>query len=131
MTRRSNVSPISAPAGRSSGRGFEQNRYRVRGGLRLAAAIGVSAIIALLVVAMLPAPDPQSSFKAAVQQFSAVLSQQHPAGDTTSTALAEFRPLLAATTSTDQAAASPAPDTKLLLQFMQWRQKGNSPATAQ
>jgi hypothetical protein len=111
---------------------------------RLAAAIGVSAVIALFFVIMIPAshqPDPQASFQASVQQFSAALAQTHPIEDAAAApattpakpALAEFQPLLTATTaSADPAQAAPAPaDTKLLQQFMQWRQKGNSPGTAQ
>jgi hypothetical protein len=104
---------------------------------RLAAAIGVSAVIALFFVIMIPASrqsDAQSSFQASVQQFSAALAQTHPAEETAAAkpALAEFQPLLAATASTEQAATAPPPaDNKLLQQFMQWRQKGNSPGSAQ
>ncbi|MGA7809072.1 hypothetical protein [Bradyrhizobium sp.] len=106
---------------------------------RLAAAIGVSAVIALFFVIMMPASrqsDAQSTFQASVQQFSAGLAQAHPAEDTAAStakpALAEFQSLLTTTASADQAAAAPAPaDNKLLQQFMQWRQKGNSPGSAQ
>jgi hypothetical protein len=119
-------------------RDFEQDRHRSQIG-RLAAAVGVAAIVALLFVMMLPASpqsDARSSFQASVQQFSAVLSQQHPVAvveDAAKPALAEFQSLLTATTaSADPAQAAPAPaDNKLLQQFMPWRRKGNSPETAQ
>jgi hypothetical protein len=101
---------------------------------RLAAAIGVSAVIALFFVIMMPASrqsDTQSAFQASVQQFSAALAKTQPAEDTAKPALAEFQPLLATTASAEPAPAAPAQDDKLLQQFMQWRQKSNSPGTAQ
>jgi Sec-independent protein translocase protein TatA len=101
---------------------------------RLAAAIGVSAIIALFFVIMMPAsrqPDAGSSFSATVQSFTNALGQQ-PAPVTEETrkpALAEFQSLLGSDTA--QAAEREQPDKqsdKTLQQFMQWRQKAGDTA---
>jgi hypothetical protein len=103
---------------------------------RLAAAIGVSAAVALFFVIMIPSsrqPDPSTStsLSTTVQQFSAALSQR-PSGEEAKPAIAEFQSLL---TSNDQAQAQPASDKqsdpRLLQQFMQWRQKTNPAGTAQ
>ena len=103
---------------------------------RLAAAIGVSAAVALFFVIMIPSsrqpePSSSSSLSTTMQQFSAALSQRPPSEDA-KPAIAEFQSLLA---STDQAQAQPAADKqsdpRLLQQFMQWRQKTNPAGTAQ
>jgi len=72
---------------------------------RLAAAIGVSAIIALFFVIMMPASrqaDPAASFSATVQSFTSALAQQPPqqqqqTDDARKPALAEFQSLLTPT----------------------------------
>jgi hypothetical protein len=105
---------------------------------RLAAAIGISAIIALFFVIMMPArqPDSAQSFSATVQSFTSALSQQQPqqqqpqqqqaqSADARKPALAEFQSLL---TASDSAQAAEREQTdkqgdKLLQQFLQWRQK--------
>jgi Sec-independent protein translocase protein TatA len=105
---------------------------------RLAAAIGISAIIALFFVIMMPArqPDSAQSFSATVQSFTSALSQQQPqqqqpqqqqaqSDDARKPALAEFQSLL---TASDSAQAAEREQTdkqgdKLLQQFLQWRQK--------
>jgi hypothetical protein len=103
---------------------------------RLAAAVGVSAIIALFFVIMMPASrqaDPATSFSATVQSFTSALAQQPPQqqiDDARKPALAEFQSLLA-TTDSAQAAEREQPDKqsdKTLQQFLQWRQKAGEPA---
>jgi hypothetical protein len=104
---------------------------------RLAAAVGVSAIIALFFVIMMPASrqaDPAASFSATVQSFTSALAQQPPqqqqSDDARKPALAEFQSLLVPTDSA-QAAEREQPDKqsdKTLQQFLQWRQKAGEPA---
>jgi len=107
---------------------------------RLAAAIGVSAIIALFFVIMMPASrqaDPAASFSATVQSFTSALAQQPPqpqpqqTDDARKPALAEFQSLLTPT-DTAQATERDQPDKqqsdKTLQQFLQWRQKAGEPA---
>ena len=96
---------------------------------RIAAAVVVSAIIALFFVVMMPArQDNAASFTATVQSFTTALSQQPPQSlpveEAKKPALAEFHSLLAAS-DTAQAAEREQTDKqsdKLLQQFMQWRQ---------
>ena len=108
---------------------------------RLVAAIGVSAIIALFFIVMMPARqrDTAASFQMAVQSFTTALSQQQqppqpqqqPNDDTKKPALAEFQTLL--TSDTAQAAEreqSERQSDKLLQQFLQWRQKSAPADTA-
>lgn len=93
---------------------------------RLAAAVGISAIIALFFVIMMPASrhqDTPSSFSETVQSFTSALGQQ-PAQteEARKPALAEFQSLLGDA----QAAEREQPDKqadKTLQQFLQWRQK--------
>src|SRR5712691_10956541 len=105
---------------------------------RLAAAIGVSAIIALFFVIMMPASrqaDPGASFSATVQSFTSAPAQQQPqpqqTDDARKPALAEFQSLLTPT-DTAQVAEREQPDKqqsdKTLQQFLQWRQKAGEPA---
>jgi len=97
---------------------------------RLAAAVGISAIIALFFVIMMPASrhqDTNASFSETVQSFTSALGQQQqPAQQAEETrkqpALAEFQSLLGDA----QAAEREQPDKqadKTLQQFLQWRQK--------
>ncbi len=100
---------------------------------RLAAAIGISAIIALFFVIMIPAarqPDSGQSFSAAVQSFTTALSQQHPTEEAPKPALAEFQSLLAASDSAQAAEReqSDKQSDKTLQQFLQWRQKASETA---
>ena len=96
---------------------------------RIAAAVVVSAIIALFFVVMMPTrQDNAASFTATVQSFTTALSQQPsqplPVEEAKKPALAEFQSLLAAS-DTAQAAEHEQTDKqsdKLLQQFMQWRQ---------
>jgi hypothetical protein len=95
---------------------------------RLAAAVGVSAIIALFFVIMMPASrhqDTNASFSETVQSFTSALGQQPAPAQTEEArkpALAEFQSLLGDA----QAAEREQPDKqadKTLQQFLQWRQK--------
>jgi hypothetical protein len=112
---------------RALAREFERRgNYSISG--RVAAAVGISAIIALFFVIMLPAsrqPDNAQSFSAAVQSFTTALSQQHPADDA-KPALAEFQSLLTSGNTAAAAEQQPAPSSeqqgdKTLQQFLQWR----------
>jgi hypothetical protein len=93
---------------------------------RLVAAVGIAAIVALLIVMMMPAAqhqDERASVPDAVQSFTNALSQP-PAqpGEPRKPALAEFQSLPAAGSA---AAAKPEqadrPSDKALQQFLQWR----------
>ena len=104
---------------------------------RLAAAIGVSAIIALFLVNMMPTaeqPDAGQSFSAAVEPFKTAPSQQHQGDDASRPALAGFQSLLAGS-GTAQAAKRERTDTqqsdRLLQQFLHWRQTANPSEAAQ
>jgi hypothetical protein len=101
---------------------------------RLAAAIGFSAVVALLFVSMMPAARDDRQFSAAVEPFTAALSQQHQGEDPSRAALTEFQPLLAGD-DTGQAAERVQTDMrqsdKILQQFLHWRQKANPSAAAQ
>ena len=103
----------------------------------LAAAVGVSAVIALLFVTMMPTAqqsDGRQSFSAVVEPFTSALSQQRQGEDGPRPALAEFEPLLAGN-DTGPAAERVQTDArqsdKVLQQFLQWRQKANPSAAAQ
>lgn len=93
---------------------------------RLAAAIGISAIIAQLFVIMMPAarqPDNTQVFAAAVQSYTTALAQQHRSEDTAKPAFATFQSVLA---SDDTAQAGERePSDKVLQRFLQWRQRAN------
>lgn len=94
---------------------------------RFAAAIAVSAIIALFFVFMIPAsrqPDNGSSFAAAIQSMKSAMSQVRPEEDASKPALSEFRTLLASTEANQPATREQT--EKLLQQFLQWREKANS-----
>jgi hypothetical protein len=101
----------------------------------LAAAVGVSAVIALLFVTMMPAArqsDEQQSFSAVVESFTAALS--HQGEDALRPALAEFQPLLAGNDTgpaAERVQTDPRQSDKVLQQFLQWRQKANPSAAAQ
>src|SRR3954454_10450613 len=99
---------------------------------RFAAAIALSAIIALFFVFMIPAsrqPDNGSSFAAAIQSMKSAMSQVRPEEDASKPALSEFRTLLASTEANQPATREQT--EKLLQQFLQWREKHNSTEAAQ
>ncbi|MGZ3361411.1 MAG: hypothetical protein ACXU84_18965 [Xanthobacteraceae bacterium] len=102
---------------------------------RFAAAVGVSAIVALFFVIMVPAsrlPDNGGS-SGIMRSIKSALLQPGQRDDTAKSAISEFQPILAAAQS-NQPASQPAAreqSDQLLQQFMQWRQKPNSTETTQ
>ena len=108
---------------------------------RFAAAVGVSAIVALFFVIMVPAsrlPDGGGS-SGIVKSIKSALFQPGQHDDASKPAIAEFQPILASAAaqgSQPAPAAAPAPAAReqsgqLLQQFMQWRQKPGSAETTQ
>jgi hypothetical protein len=96
---------------------------------RLAAAIGVSAIIALFLVNVMPEaqqPDGGQSLSAAVEPFNTAQSQRHQREDASGPAVAGFQSLLE---NSAQAARREQTDRqqsgRLLQEFMHWRQTAN------
>lgn len=104
---------------------------------RFAAAVGVSAIVALFFVIMVPAsrlPDSGGS-SGIMKSIKSVLLQPGQRDEGSKPAIAEFQPILASAQNS-QAATREQPATReqsdqLLQQFMQWRQKPNSSETKQ
>jgi hypothetical protein len=98
---------------------------------RFAAAVGVSAIVALFFVIMVPAsrlPDSGGS-SGIMKSIKSVLLQPGQRDEGSKPAIAEFQPILASAQN-GQAATREQSD-QLLQQFMQWRQKPNSSETKQ
>ena len=107
---------------------------------RFAAAIGVSAIVALFFVIMVPAsrdyakqPDGDaSSVTGILQSVRTALSQPRQRDDELKPALSEFQAILASPS--PQAAPAPQPvareesESSLLQSFVQWQQKPPSPS---
>ena len=110
---------------------------------RFAAAIGVSAIVALFFVIMVPAsrdyarqPDGDgSSVSGILQSMRTALSQPRQRDDELKPALSEFQAILASPSpqaASPQAAPAPLPVAReesdsLLQSFVQWQQKPTSP----
>jgi hypothetical protein len=102
---------------------------------RFAAAIGVSAIVALFFVIMVPAsrdyarqPDGEgSSVSGFLQSLKTALSQPRQKDDDAKPALAEFQAILASPPTTTQPVTREESDT-LLQQFVQWQQKPTPPS---
>jgi hypothetical protein len=106
---------------------------------RFAAAIGVSAIVALFFVIMVPASrdyarQPEgdgSSVSGILQSMRTALSQPRQREDELKPALSEFQAILASPS--PQAAPAPQPaareesESSLLQSFVQWQQKPPSP----
>jgi hypothetical protein len=106
---------------------------------RFAAAIGVSAIVALFFVIMVPASrdyarQPEgdgSSVSGILQSMRTALSQPRQRDDELKPALSEFQAILASPS--PQAAPAPQPaareesESSLLQSFVQWQQKPPSP----
>jgi len=110
---------------------------------RFAAAVGVSAIVALFFVIMVPAsrlPDGGGS-SGIVKSIKSALFQPGQHDEASKPAIAEFQPILAsASAQSGQPAPAPAaapaaaarePSGPLLQQFMQWRQKPGAAETTQ
>jgi hypothetical protein len=106
---------------------------------RFAAAIGVSAIVALFFVIMVPAsqqPDGSSSPSAILRSLKAALLQPAPQDEGSKPAIAEFQNILASAQTSPAAtqtspAATRAESEQLLQQFLQWQQKPNQTETSQ
>jgi hypothetical protein len=102
---------------------------------RFAAAVGVSAIVALFFVIMVPAsrlPDNGGS-SGIMRSLKSALLQPGQRDDASKSAISEFQPILASAQN-GQPASPPAarePSDQLLQQFLQWRQKPNSTGTTQ
>ena len=98
---------------------------------RFAAAVGVSAIVALFFVIMVPAsrlPDSGSS-PGIMKSIKSALFQPGQHDDASKPAIAEFQPILASAQSSHPATREQS--GQLLQQFMQGRQKPNSTEPAQ
>jgi hypothetical protein len=98
---------------------------------RFAAAVGVSAIVAMFFVIMVPAsrlPDSGGS-SGIMRSIKSVLLQPGQRDEASKPAIADFQPILAST-QTGQPATREQSE-QLLQQFMQWRQKPNSNETTQ
>jgi hypothetical protein len=100
---------------------------------RFAAAVGVSAIVALFFVIMVPAsrlPDSGGS-SGIVKSIKSALFQPGQREDGSKPAIAEFQPILAAAAAQGNQPATREQSEQLLQQFMQWRQKPSAPEAAQ
>ncbi len=100
---------------------------------RFAAAVGVSAIVALFFVIMVPAsrlPDSSGSTASGIiRSIKAALLQPGQREEGSKPAIAEFQPILASAQSSQPATREQS--EQLLQQFLQWRQKPNSTETTQ
>ncbi len=98
---------------------------------RLAVAVGISAVVALFFVIMVPAtrqPDAGSSLASTIETFSAAVARTSQAEDASKPALAEFKGLLPPPGENNANNAQPAnqqQSERLLQQFMVWREKVN------
>jgi hypothetical protein len=95
-------------------------------GSRFAAAIGVSAVVALFFVFLVPAshdfvPPAESGSPGLIQSMRAALNEPSQGGEDGKPALCELQNVLGVPQS--QAAMSHEQSDTLLQQFMQWRQK--------
>lgn len=116
--------------------GLDQDRDRrkalINVASRFAAAVGVSAVVALFFVFMIPAsrdraPDAtSSSFSGAIQSIRSALFQPSHNDDGMKPALAEFRAVLAEPPAGQPAAVSHEQSDVLLQEFKQWGQKSGS-----
>jgi len=94
---------------------------------RLALAVGVSAVIALLLVIVLPAIRQQtvsSSLASTLENSTAAISRMNRPEDGSKPALAEFRGLLATPGEANESTA-PRQSGQMLQQFLVWREKAN------
>lgn len=105
----------------------KQELWRVAA--RFGAAVGVSALVALFFVVVVPGSRPgdsePSTFSGIAQAIKSALFQSGE--ETPKSAISEFQAILAATPAN---AAAAEPSGQLLKQFMQWREKPDN-ATAQ
>jgi hypothetical protein len=118
--------------------GFEEERDRRRALIsvasRFAAAVGVSAVVALFFVFMIPssrdhAPDVTgASSPGTIQSIKAALFQPSPKDDGGKPAISEFKTVLAGNPASQPVMTHEQSET-LLQQFKQWRQKAGSTGT--
>jgi hypothetical protein len=98
---------------------------------RLAVAVGVSAVVALFFVVMVPATrqsDAGSSLASTIETFTAAVARTTPpVEDASKPALAEFKALMASSGENGGQLTSQqqAEKEKLLQQFLVWREKAN------
>jgi hypothetical protein len=102
--------------------------------VRFAAAVGVSAIVALFFVIMVPAArqadgGATASASALMHSIKAVLLQPGQRDEGSKPAIDEFQPILASS-GTSQPATHEQSE-QLLQQFLQWREKPNATETSQ
>jgi hypothetical protein len=94
---------------------------------RVATAVGVSGIVALFFVIMLPAlrlPDGGSTTSAILQSMKSALLQPGQRGEDSKPAIAEFQTILASVPTSQL--ATHAQSEQLLQQFLRWRQRPNA-----
>ena len=99
---------------------------------RFAAAVGVSAVVALFFVIMVPASrstDAGSAAAGIARSIKAVLLQPAQGDEGAKPAIAEFQTILASAQTSRPATREQS--EQLLQQFLQWRQKPNSTETSQ
>ena len=97
---------------------------------RFAAAVGVSAIVALFFVIMVPASRQADSGAAALMRsIKAVLLQPDQGDEGSKPAVAELEPILASAQAGQPATHEQS--EQLLQQFLQWREKPGSAETSQ
>ena len=103
---------------------------------RLAVAVGVSAVVALFFVVMVPATrqsDAGSSLASTIETFTAAVARTTPVEDASKPALAEFKALMASSGENGGPLTSQhqAEKDKLLQQFLVWREKANPNESSQ
>ena len=100
--------------------------------VRFVAAVGVSAIVALFFVIMVPASrqtDSGAAASALMRSIKAVLLQPGQRDEGSKPAIDEFQPILASSQSSQPATHEQS--EQLLQQFLQWREKPNATETSQ
>lgn len=111
---------------------YEPDRRRALFGVaaRFTAAIGVSAIVALFFVFMVPTTPPahgaMTSLSALVKSIRTALSPAPQKSDSSELAVSEYRAILTSA-GAGQPAATPEESDALLQKFMQWQQKPGVP----
>jgi len=103
---------------------------------RLAVAVGVSAVVALFFVVMVPATrqsDAGSSLASTIETFTAAVARTAPIEDSSKPAIAEFKALMASSGENGGQLTSQqqADKEKLLQQFLVWREKANTNEASQ
>jgi hypothetical protein len=126
LRRQMDPLPVPEPAN------LNQERSRRRGVLAIAggivAAVGVSAVVALLFVTLMPGFRDRDANQPFLARTASSPESQQVGDDGSKPALDQFRSALAST-EVDQSATREKSE-RLLEQFMQWRQKTKSAETA-